>query len=90
MVRMTIVPAVMSLFDRAAWWLPRWLDRALPKVDIEAQAWPPTPTPCHSRRYPRDKGSEIGDHCHNPCRSGCLVYVALAVVALVLAAGETP
>jgi putative drug exporter of the RND superfamily len=34
-VRMIIVPAVMALFDRAAWWLPRWLDRLLPNVDIE-------------------------------------------------------
>ncbi|MGK5440932.1 MMPL family transporter [Micromonospora sp. URMC 105] len=36
-VRMTIVPAVMSLLDRTAWWLPRWLDRALPNVDIEGE-----------------------------------------------------
>jgi RND superfamily putative drug exporter len=36
-VRMTIVPAVMSLLDRRAWWLPRWLDRALPNVDIEGE-----------------------------------------------------
>ena len=27
-VRMTIVPAVMSLLGDRAWWLPRWLDRA--------------------------------------------------------------
>jgi RND superfamily putative drug exporter len=36
-VRMTIVPAVMSLLGRAAWWLPRWLSKALPNVDIEGQ-----------------------------------------------------
>jgi putative drug exporter of the RND superfamily len=34
-VRMTIVPAVMALLGRAAWWLPRWLDRILPNVDVE-------------------------------------------------------
>jgi RND superfamily putative drug exporter len=34
-VRMTIVPAVMSLLGRGAWWLPRWLDRLLPRVDVE-------------------------------------------------------
>ncbi|GAB7037743.1 MULTISPECIES: MMPL family transporter [Catenuloplanes] len=34
-VRMTIVPAVMTLLGRAAWWLPRWLDRLLPTVDVE-------------------------------------------------------
>ncbi|MDN3354826.1 MMPL family transporter [Actinomadura sp. DC4] len=36
-VRMTLVPAVMSLLGRAAWWLPRWLDRALPNLDIEGE-----------------------------------------------------
>ncbi|GIF46585.1 RND superfamily putative drug exporter [Asanoa ferruginea] len=36
-VRMTIVPAVMSLLGRGAWWLPRWLNRALPNVDIEGE-----------------------------------------------------
>ncbi|WUJ67854.1 MMPL family transporter [Kribbella soli] len=37
-IRMTIVPAVMSLLGNAAWWLPRWLDRLLPRVDIEGEA----------------------------------------------------
>jgi RND superfamily putative drug exporter len=36
-VRMTIVPAVMTLVGRAAWWLPRWLDRILPDVDVEGE-----------------------------------------------------
>jgi putative drug exporter of the RND superfamily len=36
-VRMTIVPAVMSLLGRAAWWLPGWLGRVLPNVDIEGE-----------------------------------------------------
>ncbi|MEW2121231.1 MMPL family transporter [Streptomyces sp. NPDC005474] len=34
-VRMTFVPAVMALLGRHAWWLPAWLDRLLPDVDIE-------------------------------------------------------
>ncbi|QCO97562.1 MMPL family transporter [Arthrobacter sp. 24S4-2] len=34
-VRMTIVPAVMYLLGGKAWWLPRWLDRLLPDVDVE-------------------------------------------------------
>jgi RND superfamily putative drug exporter len=37
-VRMTLVPAVMSLLGDRAWWLPRWLDRALPNVDIEGES----------------------------------------------------
>ncbi|AWS44671.1 MMPL family transporter [Streptosporangium sp. 'caverna'] len=36
-VRMTIVPAVMSLLSDRAWWLPRWLSRILPNVDIEGE-----------------------------------------------------
>ena len=36
-VRMTIVPAVMTLLGKAAWWLPRWLDRILPDVDVEGE-----------------------------------------------------
>jgi RND superfamily putative drug exporter len=44
LVRMTIVPAVLSLLGRSAWWLPRWLDRLLPKVDVEGEALS-TPVP---------------------------------------------
>ncbi|MCW5697702.1 MAG: MMPL family transporter [Bauldia sp.] len=36
-VRMTIVPAFMSLVGRAGWWIPRWLDRILPNVDVEGE-----------------------------------------------------
>ncbi len=36
-VRMLIVPATMALFDNKAWWLPRWLDRLLPNVDVEGE-----------------------------------------------------
>jgi RND superfamily putative drug exporter len=38
LVRMTIVPAVMSLLGRSAWWMPRWLDRVLPDVDVEGRS----------------------------------------------------
>jgi RND superfamily putative drug exporter len=34
-VRLTIVPAVMALLGRSAWWLPRGLDRMLPAIDVE-------------------------------------------------------
>ncbi|MGW3622199.1 MMPL family transporter [Streptomyces sp. NPDC000880] len=34
-VRLLLVPAVMTLLGRAAWWTPRWLDRILPHVDTE-------------------------------------------------------
>ncbi|ANS80196.1 Integral membrane protein [Serinicoccus hydrothermalis] len=35
LVRMTLTPAVMSLLGERAWWIPRWLDRILPDVDVE-------------------------------------------------------
>jgi RND superfamily putative drug exporter len=37
LVRMTLVPAAMALFGNAAWWMPRWLARILPNVDIEGE-----------------------------------------------------
>jgi RND superfamily putative drug exporter len=36
-VRMAFVPAVLALLGKAAWWMPRWLDRILPKVDVEGE-----------------------------------------------------
>lgn len=36
-VRMTIVPAVMTLLGERAWWLPKWLDKILPHVSIEGE-----------------------------------------------------
>ncbi|WP_020098051.1 MMPL family transporter [Microbacterium sp. 11MF] len=38
LVRMTLTPAVMALLGDKAWWMPRWLERLLPKVDIEGEA----------------------------------------------------
>lgn len=34
-IRMALVPAVMALFGDKAWWLPKWLDRRLPNLDVE-------------------------------------------------------
>jgi len=36
-VRMLLVPAVMHLLGRANWWLPAWLDRAVPQLHIEGR-----------------------------------------------------
>ncbi|MFF2371185.1 MMPL family transporter [Agromyces sp. NPDC058110] len=37
LVRMTLIPAVLVLFGHRAWWMPAWLDRALPGFDIEGE-----------------------------------------------------
>ncbi|AVV42176.1 hypothetical protein C6376_12800 [Streptomyces sp. P3] len=47
-VRMAIVPAVLALLGKKAWWLPKWLDRALPDVDVEGEGL----------RTPSDAGDE--------------------------------
>jgi RND superfamily putative drug exporter len=36
-VRMVLAPATMELLGDANWWLPRWLDRILPKIEIEGE-----------------------------------------------------
>ncbi|MER7468440.1 MMPL family transporter [Streptomyces sp. NPDC097981] len=36
-VRMAIVPALFALLGKSAWWLPKWLDRILPNVDVEGE-----------------------------------------------------
>jgi putative drug exporter of the RND superfamily len=34
-VRMTLIPAAMHLLGKSAWWIPKWLDKILPDVDVE-------------------------------------------------------
>ncbi len=40
-VRMVLVPSVMTLLGDKAWWLPRWLDRIIPDIQLEGGAAPP-------------------------------------------------
>jgi RND superfamily putative drug exporter len=40
-VRMVLVPSVMQLLGERNWWLPRWLDRLIPRMELEA----PVPAP---------------------------------------------
>ena len=39
-VRMLLVPATMELLGDKNWWLPRWLDRILPNIDVEGHPEP--------------------------------------------------
>ncbi len=52
-VRMVLIPSVMYLLGDAAWWLPTWLDRLLPNVDVEGEK-------LTGLRVP-DDASEMGD-----------------------------
>lgn len=38
LVRMMLVPAIMALLGKSAWWLPKWLDKRLPHISIEGEA----------------------------------------------------
>jgi RND superfamily putative drug exporter len=38
LVRLLLVPAAMTIFGKATWWIPKWLDRILPDVDVEGSA----------------------------------------------------
>jgi RND superfamily putative drug exporter len=42
-VRMVLVPATMKLMGDANWWIPGWLDRLLPAIDIDGEAGLPAP-----------------------------------------------
>ena len=46
-VRMLLLPAVLELLGRTTWAIPRWLDRRLPRIAIEAES--PTPAPVAAR-----------------------------------------
>ena len=37
-IRMTVVPALMMIFGRFTWYMPKWLDKLLPTVDVEGAA----------------------------------------------------
>ena len=54
LVRMVLVPSVMEILGRANWWMPRWLDRAVPSLAVEVQTGPQdlpvTPGPDLSRK----------------------------------------
>jgi RND superfamily putative drug exporter len=53
---MTLVPALFTLLGEKTWYMPRWLDRLLPKVTIEpphnGEIRPPRPTGLRRRREP--------------------------------------
>jgi putative drug exporter of the RND superfamily len=58
-VRMTLVPALLTLLRERSWYIPAWLDRLLPKVTIE---------PPHDRA-PREPKAESGDLAEAPGRA---------------------
>jgi RND superfamily putative drug exporter len=37
LVRMALIPALFALLGKSAWWLPSWLSRLLPRIDVEGE-----------------------------------------------------
>jgi len=52
-VRMVLVPSTMELLGKANWWLPKWLDRIVPRISVEA---PPEIRPSAEERLPEPVG----------------------------------
>ncbi|MFD8588402.1 MMPL family transporter [Streptomyces sp. NPDC059637] len=60
-VRMTLVPAVLALVGKAAWWLPGWLDRLLPDLDIEGEKLTRTAAAEHTAEPQGDRTAAEAD-----------------------------
>ena len=46
LVRMVLVPSIMELLGPVNWWMPRWMDRSIPKIGVEVTPAPlPQPVP---------------------------------------------
>ena len=61
-VRMLLVPATMELLGDKNWWLPRWLDRILPNLDVEGVAEPAVAVEVtDSAQAPAEAESELVD-----------------------------
>ena len=54
-VRLVLVPATMELLGNANWWLPRWLDRIVPRLSVEVDT---EPAPIELEAVPTGRASE--------------------------------
>jgi RND superfamily putative drug exporter len=51
-VRLMIVPAVLQMLGDRAWYMPRWLERIIPRITIEPPAARPAPAPAPAPSAP--------------------------------------
>jgi RND superfamily putative drug exporter len=67
LVRMVLVPSTMALLGDANWWLPRWLDRILPHLDLEGAPEPAETSESQPVTEPtEDEGAEEDDQVEAP------------------------
>ena len=68
-VRCLLVPAVMELMGKWAWWMPGWLDRIVPRISIEGEEYFDRATPrcrrhTEGRRVPAQPAQRADDAAH--------------------------
>lgn len=59
LVRMLLVPALMHLLGPAAWYMPKWLDRILPDVDVEGAKLAELDTPDSTAKHRKSDDSPV-------------------------------
>ena len=84
-VRMTLIPAVMNLLGDKAWWLPRWLDRLLPNVDVEGESLTHAHESQQAEQAEQGRALEgSGVRCHVGLVSGSALSRAMTRIARVV------
>ena len=69
-VRIVLVPAAMRLLGRWNWWLPAWLDRLAPRIDLtEGEAGPPAHRGNRSTRVQSPRRSRLTPSVDTGARS---------------------
>jgi RND superfamily putative drug exporter len=61
LIRLLIVPSTMELLGDANWWLPNWLDRILPHLDVEGPSEPPPTEPSPPPEQPDAMPVSVGE-----------------------------
>ena len=67
LLRLVAVPALMHLTGRANWWLPGWLDRALPRLSVEGAAEAPSVAGQPRARESRLVADRAADRASRTC-----------------------
>jgi putative drug exporter of the RND superfamily len=80
LVRMVLVPAVMQILGKANWWIPSWLERVLPTLDVERVGMTPAPEGRAELFAPEELGALRGLEMKRP-RGSPRPFLRVGVVA---------
>ncbi|HEU4546111.1 MAG TPA: MMPL family transporter, partial [Microlunatus sp.] len=68
-VRLVLVPAVMAVAGRAAWYMPRWMDRLLPKIELEPHPIDPFEDELDELEPAEEAPRHVATHANGAARS---------------------